>query len=163
MKNLVLAIKGVDIMSWYKAIRVKCIIKEEFRKDFEPIALHGKWGSSSHPVLRNFGYSDDEDDEEAAFIPTHRCNFPIDWDGCDEEGEEYETKWNPETGEWIFACSVNSIRCSIIRDFADDITPIIVDHFIKYEFWIEPLSDEDSYDPVDITDYMNSYLNYRRR
>lgn len=26
-------------MSWYKAIRVKCIIKEEFRKDFERIEI----------------------------------------------------------------------------------------------------------------------------
>ena len=99
MKNLVLTIKGVDIMSWYKAIRVKCIIKEEFRANFEPIALRGEWGSSSHPVLQNFGC----DDEEASFVPMHRCNFPIDWDGCDAVGEEYETSWCEETGEWIFA------------------------------------------------------------
>lgn len=139
------------------SVRIKCIIKKEFRKNFEPIALNGLWGSSEHPVLRDFGL-----DEDASAIPTNHCSFPAKWDGCDEEGGEYETSWNEQSGEWIFACSVNRIRCNVLRDFDEDIVPLIIERFIKYETWIEPMENTDSNEPVDITDTMNKWLAHRR-
>lgn len=140
-------------MSWYMSVRIKCIIKEEFRKDFEPIALHGLWGTSSHPVLKEFSSDDD-----AICIPTNHCSFPAKWDGCDEEGGEYETNWYKETGEWIFAYSINRIGNYVHRDFVDIIVPLIVERFLKYELWIEPLNDLDSDETSDITDFMNKWL-----
>ena len=135
------------------SVRIKCIIREEFRKDFEAVALHGAWHTSSHPALKEFSM-----DKDASAIPTNHCSFPTKWDGCDEKGEEYETSWDKESGEWIFACSINRICCSVLRDFDEDIIPLIVERFIKYETWIEPIGDSDTDESVDITDTMNKWL-----
>lgn len=133
--------------------RVKCIIKEEFRKDFEPIALRGEWGTSTHPVLMDFGLDDD-----SIAIPCYHCSFPNKWDGCDGKGCEYETSWDAETGLWVFAYSINRNRCNTYWIFDEYIVPIIVERFIKYEVWIEPMEASDSNEPVDITDTMNEFL-----
>ena len=76
-------------MSWYMSVRIKCIIKEEFRKGFEPIALHGLWDRSGHPVLRDFGL-----DEDASAIPTNHCSFPAKWAAMKKVGNMKQAGMN---------------------------------------------------------------------
>lgn len=87
-------------MSYYMSWRFKCIIKEEYRKGFECIALRGEWDKSEIEELREYA-------EEFRLIPNARIYFPTEWDGCDKTDMPFETSWNEETGEWAFAISYN--------------------------------------------------------
>ena len=77
---------------------------------------------------------------------------PTEWAECDNEGSEYETSWNPETGEWIFAYSMNLMHPLANHNFEEYVAPLIVEQFIKYELYIE------STGISDITDTMNKRL-----
>ena len=87
-------------MSRYVALRVRGIIKPEFRADFEPIAMHGKWDESPDPLLRNFAESYFP---YASRIPCSATPTGIEW----RDKGPWPRTYDPITGEWTFECEVN--------------------------------------------------------
>ena len=124
-------------MSLYASIRFRGIIKPEFRKIFEPIALRGEWKESSDPVFRDFG-----DDPQAVNFScmSRSIGYVERW--LEEPWDRY---YSAETGEWSFECDVNLRRDNAEMDFEDDVIPYCMEEVLHYERWYESLVDYDPY------------------
>ena len=102
-------------MSYYITWKFKCIIKEEYRKGFECIALRGEWDKSEIEELRPFK-------DDYWYIPNrNKLGNPID------------TSWNEQTGEWSFEVEVNASHNSDNEDFVCDMKKYI-EKILSYEY-----------------------------
>lgn len=117
-------------MSSYQSMRFKGIVKEEYRADFEGIALRGEWGKSNIPELREYA-------DEFRPVPRFACDMPEKWDGCDMPGKEFETRWNPDTGEWVFACTYNLRSYGFGMMYFDDFIEKYIERVDVEEYWGE--------------------------
>ena len=62
-------------MGMYTGLRFKGIVKEEFRNEFENIALRGDWEESENEVFKEFGNV-----SRAGFIPCGALAYmPDEW------------------------------------------------------------------------------------
>lgn len=114
----------------YTGLRFKGQVKEWFRKDFEKIALEGRWKESQHLIFSEFGESSFRSD----FIPCGALVYmPEEW----ENDKDFETTWNKETGYWTFQCSLKNYR-NEIENFME-MVPIFVEKLdyleYRYEEW----------------------------
>ena len=119
-------------MGDYTGLRFKGIIKPEYRKDFEGIALSGDWGKSKHDLFNFFGT-----DNSAGMIPCGvlAAYLPDDW----LESTEFARQWNEKTGYWVFDCSMKNYWFTI--DHFLEIVPEFVEFIehleVRYEYWDE--------------------------
>lgn len=124
-------------MGTYTGLRFKGIIKEEFRDDFEAIALRGAWKESSDEKFKNFGM-----DEHADNIPNYDeySGYPEYWE---YRTVEHKPVYVVETGYWEFMCSLKNYDKTIEHFF--QLLPYFIDRTLVVEKYIE------------CDDYVNSY------
>ena len=115
-------------MGMYTGLRFKGVVKEQFRKTFESIAMEGDWENSADERFREYGNYD-----RASFIPMGRlCYMP--WD---DDDEEFERSYDEETGRWVFQCSLKNYS-ETIEEFLDLVPYFMesVEHCeVLYEEW----------------------------
>ena len=127
-------------MGMYTGLRFKGIVKEEFRNDFEDIALCGDWSESNDEVLRRFGNV-----SRASFIPCGTlCYMPSKWEVGFINGVYYEIPtdgfertYDKNTGRWTFQCSLKNYDYTI-EEFMKIVPYFIeeVEHAeVFYEEW----------------------------
>lgn len=127
-------------MGMYTGLRFKGIVKEEFRNEFEDIALDGNWEESDNDMFKKFGSV-----SRASFIPCGALAYmPDEWE--EEPFDEYyngtptdgfDRTYDKETGRWTFQCSLKNYDYTIEEFFK------IVPYFIQeiehaevfYEEW----------------------------
>lgn len=118
-------------MGMYTGLRFKGIVKEEFRNEFENIALSGDWEESENEVFKEFGNV-----SRASFIPCGALAYmPYEWETSPSDG--FDRTYNKETGRWTFQCSLKNYNDTIEEFFK------IVPYFIQeiehaevfYEEW----------------------------
>lgn len=86
-------------MGMYTGLRFKGVVKKQFRKTFDSIAMSGDWENSDDAKFKEFGNYD-----RASFIPLGRlCYMP--WDDNDKE---FERSYDEKTGRWVFQCSLKN-------------------------------------------------------
>lgn len=126
-------------MGMYTGLRMKCIVKENFRKNFKDIALYGEWNKSDDTVFNNFGKV-----SRACFIPCGVLAYmPDDWESTDEILTEYDEK----SGIWTFQCSLKNYDSTIQLFF--DIVPYFVEHVEMCEYFYEESNYSSSYQLID--------------
>lgn len=127
-------------MGMYTGLRFKGIVKEEFRSEFENIALSGDWIESNNYVFRQFG-----NNSRAVFIPCGALSYmPDEWEeapydkfrnGVPTDG--FDRTYNKETGRWTFQCSLKNYN-DTIEEFMEIVPYFIeeVEHAeVFYEEW----------------------------
>lgn len=123
-------------MSRYKDIRFRGVVKQEFRENFAPIALEGKWIESTDEKLRDFGKTYPL---ESMKIPNadSKGNYAIEqWNE-----KPLEKSWDMESGAWQFQISININKSYCLYDFEEDILPYLMET-VEYETWLEPAGKE---------------------
>lgn len=119
-------------MSLYASIRFRGIVKPEFRKIFEPIALRGEWETSDDPIFRDFGGNVLASQFSCR---AKSCCFVPRW-----EREPWNRSYSVETGEWLFECDINQYTDStILIEFEEEIVPYCMAEVSHYEHWSEPI------------------------
>lgn len=114
-------------MGMYTGLRFKGVVKEEFRDNFEMIALDGEWKNHSDKHISRFGLYD-----RASFIPCGLLAYmPEEWD----ENDEFEQYYNNETGYWVFQCSLKNYNATIERFL--EILPYFIDSVEYCEYYYE--------------------------
>ena len=150
-------------MGMYTGLRFKGIVKEAFRKDFECVALRGKWELLSAPKLNAFSQV-----PRASFIPCGSlCYMPSSWqkDFIDENGKRvrvfecdkdlpdeqvifwrqtdtdgFNRQYDANTGYWSFQCSLKNYE-DTIESFLE-LVPYFIEELIHCETFYE--EDEES-------------------
>ena len=127
-------------MGMYTGLRFKGIVKEEFRNEFEDIALEGNWEESNNDVFRQFGSV-----SRANFIPCGALAYmPDKWEeapfdkyyiGTPTDG--FERTYDKNSGRWTFQCSLKNYNSTIESFF--DIVPYFIEEIehaeVFYEEW----------------------------
>ena len=116
-------------MGMYTGLRFKGTVKEEFRNEFEDIALDGNWKESNNEVFKQFGSV-----LRAGFIPCGVLAYymPDEW-----ETEPFDRTYDKETGRWTFQCSLKNYN-NTIKEFLEIVPYFIeeVEHAeVFYEEW----------------------------
>ncbi len=136
-------------MGMYTNVRFKGYIKPEFRKNFSPIALEGRWDESLDPVFKRFGNV-----SRACFIPRGASAYMPDqwlWNvdqyGDGEATDGFECYWNPESGYWSFQCSLKNYDRTIEAWF--EILPYFVEKIEHLEYHYEEWDNSKLYNLID--------------
>ena len=118
-------------MSYYHivSLRLKGVVKKEYRAAFESVALRGEWAKVS---LSPCGWFASEY-EQPELIPTGKVELMKEW-----LKEPWERSYDPETGEWIFQCEFdNTIDYGLFWSAFDEvIIPHCMESVELYE-WAE--------------------------
>lgn len=116
------------MMAMYTGIRFIGYVKEEFREDFNGIALDGNWKESKHKIFRIFGNL-----PWAALIPSKIIiDMPDEW----EETNDFDRTYDEMTGRWTFQCSMrDSSRFLIFFSFLPEFIESIEYLEEYYENW----------------------------
>jgi hypothetical protein len=121
--------KGDCKMGNYTGLRFKGVIKKEFRKDFEPIAMEGAWDVA----IKDSKFLDFSCDFRASFIPCGAlCYMPGSW----ETDDVIERTYDQNTGLWTFQCSLKNYG-ETIENFLE-----MVPYFIESVEYCEVLYEE---------------------
>lgn len=136
-------------MSREVGFRVRCIVKEEFRKDFTSIVLDGNWSMSENYVLCEIG----------EYNGTLRTVFPL-W------GNSKLYKWDVNTGEWDFEFNINVHSWRDETGYFFYLSPILLENILKFEYvdyetdsepeWI----DETDYIKLEIQEHLENFLEF---
>ena len=118
-------------MGMYTGLRFKGVVKEEFRDNFEPIAMEGCWDESRDKMFLDFSC-----DSRSSFVPCGGlCYMPDAW--VEEEKTEFARSYDKETGRWVFSCSLKNYE-DTIKDFLH-LVPYFVENVeyceVFYEEW----------------------------
>ena len=118
-------------MGMYTGIRFKGIVKEEFRNEFEDIALDGNWDISNNKIFRQFGNV-----SRANFIPCGVLFYmPVEWETVNKNG--FDRAYDKDTGRWTFQCSLKNYDYTIEHFFK--IVPYFIEKIehaeVYYEEW----------------------------
>lgn len=135
-------------MGMYTGIRFKGYVKPQFRANFEPIAIMGRWDLSEDPIFKEFG-----DNPHASFIPCGALAYmPSSWETqltpgdynsfVDNDG--FARAWNPETGYWTFQCSLKNYQREIEEFF--DMIPYFIESIEDLEYYYEEWEASERYD-----------------
>ena len=137
-------------MGMYTGIRFKGIVKEEFRSEFEDIALNGNWEESNNEVFKKFGSV-----PRASFIPCGALAYmPDEWeeepfneygDGTPTDG--FNRTYDKQTGRWTFQCSLKNYN-RIIESFFE-MVPYFIEEVEHAEVFYEEWSHSKKLDLVD--------------
>ena len=127
-------------MGMYTGLRFKGIVKEEFRNEFENIALSGDWEESENEVFKEFGNV-----SRASFIPCGALAYmPDEWEtapyneyGNGVSTDGFDRTYDKETGRWTFQCSLKNYNNTIEEFF--NIVPYFIEEIehaeVFYEEW----------------------------
>ena len=109
------------------SLRLKGIVKKEYRAAFEPAALRGEWAKV--PISPCGWFANEYDQPE--LIPTGKVELMKDW-----LKEPWERSYDPETGEWIFQCEFdNTLNYSFFwKAFDEVIIPHCMECVERYEY-----------------------------
>lgn len=137
-------------MGMYTGLRFKGVVKEQFRNEFEGIALEGNWEESNDEILRAFGSV-----SRASFIPCGELSYmPNEWEtepfdeycnGTPTDG--FDRTYNKETGRWTFQCSLKNYDDTIEQFFK--IVPYFIEEIEHAEVFYEEWSHSMRLDIVD--------------
>ena len=120
-------------MGMYTGLRFKGIVKEEFRNEFEDIALEGNWEESNNEVFRNFGGV-----SRADFIPCGSLAYmPDEWGDDYDATDGFDRTYDKSSGRWTFQCSLKNYD-NTIQKFLDIVPYFIeaIEHAeVYYEEW----------------------------
>lgn len=145
-------------MGMYTGIRFKGYIKEEYRDNFEDIALSGNWDESGISEFEEFGNSF----SRASFIPRGSlCYMPDEWEKYDSKHEKYSDEWyrsvmdtdgfhrtwDKESGYWTFQCSLKNYEDEIEAWL--ELLPLFVDKIEHLEYFYEEWSYSRQYKLID--------------
>lgn len=151
-------------MGMYTGLRFKGIVKKEFRKEFEDIALDGDWKESNDNVFKEFGNV-----SRASFIPCGALAYmPDEWetapyneygDGVPTDG--FDRTYDEETGRWTFQCSLKNYN-DTIEEFLK-IVPYFIEEVEHAEVYYEEWRYSERYDLIDGTMLMtdDKFVEYR--
>lgn len=121
-------------MGMYTGIRFRGYVKPEYRREFEAIALNGKWWESSIPECRAFGRN-----ARAVFIPMGAITYMPDyW----YEEDIYNLRYDVETGYWAFKCSLKNYNYEIEQFLS--IIPVFIEEISYMEVHYEEMGDEET-------------------
>lgn len=116
-------------MGMYTGLRFKGTVKEEFRNEFEDIALEGNWEESNNDVFKQFGSV-----SRAMFIPCGALAYmPDEW----ADGDGFDREYDKNSGRWTFQCSLKNYNYTI-EEFMKIVPYFIeeVEHAeVFYEEW----------------------------
>jgi len=120
-------------MGMYTGFRVDVIVKPEYRKMIGSIMgpgyYHWRDFDEQFPFLAEFSKMG-----RANFIPFGSlCYMPEEW----EYNQQFQRKFEPETGHWTFSCSLKNYQ-SEIELFCNSVLSVIAEsgYFeILYEEW----------------------------
>ena len=123
-------------MSRYQEIRFRGVVKQEFREEFDLIAIGGRWKESSDKILRAFGN-----------VFWEAQNIPIAARDCSRNVKRWnetpwERSWDKETGVWQFQIAMNVNSFNFWYHFEEEILPYLMESVEHYEVWQEPLENK---------------------
>ncbi len=122
-------------MDKYTGLRFKGLVKTELRPAFNIIAMSGDWNKSTDPVLKDFATK-----PRASFIPCGALkNMPYTWD--------FERHYDPNSGEWIFQCSLKNDPDTIGEFFK--IAPYLLESVQHAEVFHEDWIFSEKYELID--------------
>ena len=141
-------------MGMYTGLRFKGTVKEEFRNEFEDIALEGNWEESNNDVFKQFGSV-----SRAMFIPCGALAYmPDEW--ADEDG--FDRTYDKNSGRWTFQCSLKNYNYTI-EEFMK-IVPYFIEEVEHAEVFYEEWSHSVRLELVDgemvMTD--NKFIEYNK-
>ena len=141
-------------MGMYTGLRFKGTVKEEFRNEFEDIALEGNWEESNNDVFKQFGSV-----SRAMFIPCGALAYmPDEW--ADEDG--FDRTYDKNSGRWTFQCSLKNYNYTI-EEFMKIVPYFIeeVEHAeVFYEEWSHSVRLELGGGEMVMTD--NKFIEYNK-
>ena len=152
-------------MGMYTGLRFKGIVKEEFRNEFEGIALEGNWEESNNDVFKQFGSV-----SRASFIPCGALAYmPDEWetepfdeyyDGTPTDG--FDRTYDKETGRWTFQCSLKNYNNTIEEFF--EIVPYFIEEIEHAEVFYEEWRYSTKIELVDgkIVEADNKFIEYNK-
>lgn len=145
-------------MGMYTGVRFKGYVKEEYRDNFEDIALNGNWDESDIAEFKEFG----NEFGRASFIPCGSLAYmPDEWESYNGKFEKYSNDWwrsatatdgfertyNKNTGYWTFQCSLKNYEDEIEHWF--ELLPMFVERIEHLEYFYEEWSYSRQYKLVD--------------
>lgn len=145
---------GEIYMGSYTGIRFKGYVKEEFRKNFESVALKGDWENHHDPIFREFSKN-----ERASHIPIGGLSYmPDSWesplvvDGVEiigeyVDGDGFDLKYDKETGYWTFQCSLKNYWSTIEEFF--EILPYFIESIESLEYFYEEQAYSHKYELIE--------------
>lgn len=144
----------VENMGMYTGLRFKGTVKEEFRNEFEDIALEGNWEESDNDVFKQFGSV-----SRAMFIPCGALAYmPDEW----EAEDEFDRTYDKNSGRWTFQCSLKNYNYTI-EEFMK-IVPYFIEEVEHAEVFYEEWSHSVRLELVDgkmvMTD--NKFIEYNK-
>lgn len=113
------------------SIRFKGVIAEEYRQDMQLIFIFGNWHASKNKIFEPIQYKPDN----MRVAPFKELKYPVEWIGCDEPDQEWQNKYDIETGEFIFTCTIWDYE--EFENFFVLTLPFIVSKVITCEIWEE--------------------------
>lgn len=152
-------------MGMYTGLRFKGIVKEEFRNEFENIALSGDWEESENEVFKEFSNV-----SRAVFIPCGALAYmPDEWetapyneygDGVPTDG--FDRTYDKETGRWTFQCSLKNYNNTIEEFF--EIVPYFIEEIEHAEVFYEEWRYSTKIELVDgkIVEADNKFIEYNK-
>lgn len=141
-------------MGMYTGLRFKGTVKEEFRNEFEDIALEGNWEESNNDVFKQFGSV-----SRAMFIPCGALAYmPDEW----EDDDGFDRTYDKNSGRWTFQCSLKNYNYTI-EEFMK-IVPYFIEEVEHAEVFYEEWSHSVRLELVDgemvMTD--NKFIEYNK-
>lgn len=136
-------------MGMYTGLRIKAIIKEEFRQMISEINNGADWGDyvKQFPFLKDYS-----EQSRAEFIPRGGLSYmPDEWESgtfpnyTDTDG--FERNIDTNTGHWTFQCSVST--GNVIKQFFEEVLPKITESAEHIEYYYEEWSRSTFYELVD--------------
>ena len=104
-------------MGMYTGLRVRAVIKPEYREEIELLHLSGyNWSGAKYDFMKNFGM-----DPRAEFIPKG-AYYPV--PGI-HSWKKY-CYYNSKTGLWRFACFLKNYNMTI-ENFLDDVLSAVAE------------------------------------
>ena len=131
-------------MGMYTGIRFKGYVKEEFRNDFEDIAINGNWEESSILKFQEFG-----EIGRSGFVPCGALAYmPDEWEDSNEVATGgFERTYDVKTGYWTFQCSLKNYGCEIETFF--ELIPYFIETLDHLEYFYEEWTHSSNYELID--------------
>lgn len=129
-------------MGMYTGLRVKCLVKEEYRHMVNKVSQGQEWDNFSDrfSFLKKY-----VEQERAEFIPNGTlCYMPDEW----HEESEFDDEFNKNTGVWKFQCSLKNYNMEI-EQFLNDVLPNIIESAEHIEYFYEEWDESVLYEFVD--------------
>lgn len=134
-------------MGMYTGLRVKVIVKDEYREMINAINNGANWSdfSEQYSFLANYAKQG-----RAEFIPCGvLCYMPKEWEigkyPNTTATDGFETSIDMQSGLWTFQCSLKNYNDEIEQFFAE-VLPNIINKSIHIEYRYEEMDESEMYE-----------------